>query len=223
MNRNTLSQHYDQFTPRERVRLTLAALARGDEKEAIRLNDSSCPRKTLAVKDPNYTELVECMYDAVVAVAMCWVDASHRLIHSRVRVDDFSLLVLRCQSQIVDRLGSGDDAKQVEVICRQYAAKKAESDANCKKLSAFWTGIESAVIRFCEEIGVTRDQLFVMLPLMPPVIEEARQALDPEGAADRDREEEIYQRLWQGWRANRHPKDDLFFNPAGRAPEVKKP
>jgi hypothetical protein len=223
MDHGTLSRNYDQFTPRERVRLTLAALARGDDQEAIRLNDSSCPRRTLAVRDPYYTELFDCMYDAVVAVAMCWVEVSHCLVHNRVRADDFNLLVLRCEAQIVDRLSNRGDSKQLDVIRRQYVAKKAEVDANCKMWSAFWTGIESAVTRFCEEIGLTRDQLFAMLPPVPPVLEEARHALDPEVVADHDREEAVYCRLCQGWRAERNPRDDPFFNLAGRAPQVNEP
>jgi len=207
MDRGTLSQRYDQFTPRERVRLSLAALARGDEEEVIRLHDNSCPRWTLSVKDPNYTELVDCLYDAVVAVVVCWVEVSHRLVQNRLSADLFDLLLLRCEAHLVDRLCSRGDAQQLEVIYGQYAAKKAEADANCKMWSAFWTAIESGVTRFCMEVELTRDQLFAMLSPLPPVIEEARHALDPEAAADHDREEDVYRRLNQGWRAERNPTE----------------
>lgn len=223
MNRNTLSQHYDQFTPRERLRLALAAQARGDEEEVVRLRHS-CPHRTLAIEDPNYTNLLDCMYGAVVAVVMCWVEVSHRLLQSRVRLDDFNLLVLRCDAQIVDRLRGSGDSEDLEVICREYVVRKAEADATCRKWSAFWSGIETAVIRFCDEIGLTRNQLFaLLLPAEPHVIEEARHALDPEVAADHEREEEVYSRLYQGWRAEWNLQDDPFCDPTRRVPQANKP
>jgi hypothetical protein len=185
----------------------------------MRLRDS-CPRRTLSVEDPDYAELVDCLYYAVVAVVVYWVEVSHRLVQSRLSVDFFNLLVLRCEAHLVDRLCSRGDAQQLEVIYRQYVAKKAEADANRKMWSGCWTAIESGVTRLCAEAELTRDQLFAMLSVAPPVIEEARDALDPEAAADHDREEDVYRRLCQGWRAERNPTDDAFINLAGSAPRV---
>ena len=110
---------------------------------------------------------------------------SHRLIQNRLTVDFLNLLVWRREADLVDHLRGRSDAQPREVIDRQYAAKKAEADAHCKMWSAFWTAIESAVTRFCLEAELTQEQLFAMLSPVPPVIEEARHALDPEmGAGD---------------------------------------
>jgi hypothetical protein len=52
-----LSKFYDRFQPEERFRLTLEALARGDEEEAERLSDS-CPRRTYTMNDLAYGDKV---------------------------------------------------------------------------------------------------------------------------------------------------------------------
>ncbi len=222
MNDRTLSRHYEQFTPRERLRLSLAGLARGDEEEVVRLRES-CPRRRLAVLDPQYSELLDCMEETIVGVLMCWLDVSHYVVRARLCADHFNLLALRCQAQLVDNLSRRSDSEQLEAIFRQYVAKKAEAEANCKMSSACWKGIESAIIRFCGEIDLTRDQLFAMLWSVPPVIEEARHALDADVPADRDQDEAVYRRLCQGWRAERNPSDNPFVSPAGMAPKVDEP
>jgi hypothetical protein len=48
-----LGKLYGRFGPEERFRLTLEALARGDEDEAGRLSES-CPRRTYVMKDAAY-------------------------------------------------------------------------------------------------------------------------------------------------------------------------
>jgi len=50
---NSLSRHYDQFTAKERVRLTMAALARGDLAERKKLSET-CPVKTCRITDVEY-------------------------------------------------------------------------------------------------------------------------------------------------------------------------
>src|ERR1700687_3023633 len=49
----TLSSQYAQFTPEERLRLTIAADARGDHAEVERLM-RSCPQMPWVVPDPEY-------------------------------------------------------------------------------------------------------------------------------------------------------------------------
>ncbi len=222
MNDRTLSRHYDQLTPRERLRLSLAGLARGDEEEVDRLQER-CPRRTLTVQDPQYSELRDCMEEAIVGVVMCWLDVSHYVVRARLCADHFNLLTLRCQAQLVDSLSRRGDSEQLEAIFRQYVARKGEAEASCQKASACWKGIESAITRFGAETALTREELFAMLWPEPPVIEEARRALSADVPADRDQDESIYRRLCQGWRAQRNPRDNPFVSPAGMAPKADEP
>ncbi len=57
MNARTLSQHYGQLTGEERLRLMLAAQARGDHAEIVALG-SSCPKLEVIAPDPNFLRLV---------------------------------------------------------------------------------------------------------------------------------------------------------------------
>ena len=57
MRKDRLATFYDRFAPEERFRLTVEALARGDEKEVERLSDS-CSRSTLTMNDPVYVNRV---------------------------------------------------------------------------------------------------------------------------------------------------------------------
>ena len=208
--------------PRERLRLSLAGLARGDEEEVDRLRES-CPRRTLPVLDPRYSELLDCMEEAIVGVLMCWLDVSHYVIRARLCADHLNLLALRCQAQFVESLSKRSDSEQLEAIFRQYVARKGEAEASCKKSSACWKGIESAITRFGAETALTREELFAMLWPEPPVIEEARRALSADVPADRDQDESIYRRLCHGWRAQRNPRDNPFVRPAGMAPKADEP
>jgi hypothetical protein len=53
VRQDRLGKLYDRFMPEERFRLTLEALARGDEKEADRLSES-CPRRTYTMNELAY-------------------------------------------------------------------------------------------------------------------------------------------------------------------------
>ena len=55
MKKKGLGKLYDRFTPEERFRLDLEAMARGDEEESRRLVDS-CPRKSYTMTDIAFTD-----------------------------------------------------------------------------------------------------------------------------------------------------------------------
>jgi hypothetical protein len=57
VRRNRLVTFYDRFDPEERFRLTVEALARGDEKEVEQLSNS-CSRSTYTMNDPAYVNRV---------------------------------------------------------------------------------------------------------------------------------------------------------------------
>jgi hypothetical protein len=57
VRKDRLGKLYDRFQPEERFRLTLEALARGDEGEADRLSES-CPRRTYTMNDLAYGDKI---------------------------------------------------------------------------------------------------------------------------------------------------------------------
>ena len=58
MKASGLTKLYDRFTPDERVRLAIRALARSDDAEADRLA-RACPRKTYTMIDAGFTDRLE--------------------------------------------------------------------------------------------------------------------------------------------------------------------
>src|ERR1700716_314149 len=71
----TLSSQYAQFTPEERLRLYIAATARGDQPEVQQLM-RSCPEMPRIVPDPSFTRRVIFMHTAVRALDGRWVETS---------------------------------------------------------------------------------------------------------------------------------------------------
>ena len=50
MSKNGLHRHYDRFTPEERFRLDVLAMARGDERESEKLTNT-CPKRSYTMND----------------------------------------------------------------------------------------------------------------------------------------------------------------------------
>ena len=57
MNAHTLSKHYAQLTAEERLRLILAAQARGDQAELVSLG-TSCPTMEVIAPNPTFSRLI---------------------------------------------------------------------------------------------------------------------------------------------------------------------
>lgn len=72
---NRLTTQYSQFTPEERLRLTLAAYEREDLTEAERLL-GNCPQETRVVRDPCYFAALGCMRAAVSGEIILWSNVS---------------------------------------------------------------------------------------------------------------------------------------------------
>lgn len=66
---------YSDFTPEERLQLTLAAAERGDQTEVGRLL-GSCPQVPRVVLDPRYFARLTCLLAAVSAEIILWMDVS---------------------------------------------------------------------------------------------------------------------------------------------------
>jgi hypothetical protein len=167
----TQSSQYALFTPEERLRLTLAAEARGDRPEVQQLM-RSCPQMPRVVPDPSFTRRVISMQTAVSAVSTRWVEAS--------------ALVLGHGTFV-----AGLPAKDVTLV--------AKVTANWKQWSAIWRGIESGLTKFGAEVDLTGDQLLVLAGGRSPVIEWARGLLHADALADRRCEDTIRKGLRQAW------------------------
>jgi hypothetical protein len=69
MRKDRLDRLYDRFTPEERFRLTLEALAREDEQEAERLWES-CPRRTYTMNDAAYGDRMRTGLQITMAICL---------------------------------------------------------------------------------------------------------------------------------------------------------
>ncbi len=171
----TLASQYAQFTPEERLRLTLAAAARGDRPEVQQLM-RSCPQTPRVVADPDYTLRFISMQAAVSGLKSRWLEASAQVLW-------FVLL------------DAALSAKDVTLV--------AKCTAYWKQGSAIWLGIESGLTRFCAEADLTVDQVLWLANGRSPVIEWARDLLDGAALADPECEDTIRQGLRQAWQGAR--------------------
>ncbi len=170
MNARKLSQHYGQLTGEERLRLMLAAQARGDEAELVSLW-TSCPQMEIIGPDPNFTRSILRMLDEVRSVILRWVEVSHYVVRDR-----FLAMALK---------GVGDIA----------LARKAE--AQWRQGSAAWKGVESGITHFCAQTELPREQVLMLEP--SPLIEEARNHLHPESRVSRALATSVLRRLQRAW------------------------
>jgi len=195
--RQGLSRNYKEFTPDERMRLTLAAAARKDHDEAIRLM-TTCPQRTFVGADPEYSTRLLSVGCVTANVLLCWVDVSHLVIRFGTELRMLDFLATAYGSE-VDGVAQGDTTKSTG---RAIAAKVK---AQYKIWSAMWKGIESGIARFCTEADLTVDQLFALKGPLSPAIEEARGILAPDVAAKRAVIRGIHDQLSQAWWGNSKP------------------
>ena len=204
MNTQALSQYYEEFTPEERVRLTLAALARVDIEEVTRLMNT-CPHMTLVGPDPEYPKRLDRVGRVSARVLLRWVDVSHLVIRLWMAGCTLEFLASAYDSERVDA-AKGDNTKKPKGMVRQCRAGAAQAKARYKSWSAEWKAIESAIARFCTELELTVDQLFALTEPRPRAIEEARGILDADAAANRAIRKGIYDQLRQAWFGDAKPK-----------------
>lgn len=170
MNARTLSQHYAQLTREERLRLMLAAQARGDHAEVVSLC-SSCPKMEVIASDPSFLRLVYGVQVEVRSLILQWVEISHYVVRDRL---------------LAAVLETDDDRALARKIQAQW-----------RELSAMWKGVDSAITRFCAQTELTPDQLLMSAP--PHLIAEARDHLHPKSRVNRAIEAGVLRRLRQAW------------------------
>jgi hypothetical protein len=171
----TQARQYALFTPEERLRLTIAARARGDRPEVQQLM-RSCPQMPRIVPDPNFTRRVILMQTAVSALDRRWVEASALVLLHWMFVTSFPAMDVTLAAQ---------------------------ATANWKNWSAIWRGIESGLTKFCTEVDLTADQ--VLANERSPVIERTRGLLHGAALADPTCEDTIRQGLRQAWQGGTEP------------------
>ena len=170
MNARTLSQHYGLLTGEERLRLMLAAQARGDHAEIVSLW-TSCPKMEVIAPDPNFSRVIHGVLLEVRSLILQWVEASHYVVRDRL---------------LATALGADDDsalARKIETQWRQWSAR--------------WKGVESGITRFCAQTELTLDQVLMREP--PHLIEEARAHLHPKSRVDHAIEAGVLRRLRHAW------------------------
>jgi hypothetical protein len=172
----TRSSLYAQFTPEERLRLTIAANARGDHAEVERLM-RSCPQMPWVAPDPEYCRRIMWMRGTVNEVIRLWVEAS---------------AIVLCSALVVASLPAED-------------ALVAKAAADWKQWSAVWRGIESGITKFCAEAGLTDNQLLVWANGRSPAVERARSLLHDDARADRRCKNGTRQKLRRAWQGGKEP------------------
>ncbi len=173
----TFTTQYSQFTPEERVRLTLAAYEREDRTEVDRLS-GSCPQVTRVVPDPRYMARLICMKVAVSAEIILWMDVSAH--------------VLLC-------------AATVQGIPAEDVAIAAKADAAWKTSSALWRSFEVGIRGFAADAELTVDELLALAGGRPAAVEWAGRLLHVDARANGRYEKAIRQRLWQVWQIGSEP------------------
>ena len=170
MKTRRLSRHYAQLTGEERLRLMLAAQARGDQKELVALC-TSCPTMEVIAPDPNISRLIHGVLLEVRSLILQWAELSHYVVRD---------------SLLATILEADDDIALVRKL-----------DADWKRWSETWKGVDSAVNRFCLQTDLTPEQ--VLMPEPPRLIEEAGDHLHPESQVDCAIETGVLRRLQQAW------------------------
>jgi hypothetical protein len=173
----TLSWSYSQFTPEERLRLTLAADERGDTAEVERLM-RSCPQMPGTAPDPEYTVRFVGMLSAVRAVLIQWLAVSTNVLYARLACESFA---------------AEDDALV------------AMAETQWKKWSAVWRGIEMGITKFCTEADLTVDQLFTLAEGRPVALDLARGQLHEDARANGKAAQGVRHRLWEASQLGKEP------------------
>jgi hypothetical protein len=210
------TQHYDQFTPEERVHLLLAALAREDLDEVGRL-DQRCPLVRMVAPHPAYTDLLDRTWDGVVVVLWRWHDVSHRVVQARQAALLLDTIVWLNEVSV---RGPGGSTGELKRVISQYRAMMAGADVQYKQCTAIWKAIEAAIARFCTDRDLTTEQLFAMVKRLPTAIDEARSGLDAAVPADPEEEAAVYQILCDA--VSPQQARDRGSNPRGAPGEAER-
>lgn len=132
-----ITKLYPRLTPDERLRLTVAAMARGDERETLSLM-MSCPRHLYKITDDAYLDRVETL--RVMALTVL-VDLLNNALAVSAQIGLAALLSSR-------HAGTKWNPESEEIaVLDKVIEKRSVSLATLKGVSAGWED-------FCHEIGL---------------------------------------------------------------------
>jgi len=177
--KNGLRKYDDLFTPDERFRLALAAMAREDDAEIQRLHET-CPRHTYTMMEYEFSDRFRRSWDTVTTFAVAWLWAHKGYVEAMWILSMFQREAMRAEM--------GMDAADVIALVEKRRAE----------LKAAYAGL----LRFC---GAARLDWQVLLQWWPPLLDDIESVrglvLDnadvetPEAAVD-----VMYQTLATTWR-----------------------
>jgi hypothetical protein len=189
---SSLARHYDLLDGRERFVAMTEAMARGDEAEEDRLDDS-CPRRAYTVDDPPYRQRMRVAHTcAALACASINRDLDAlRTLEAVGRVSDIYRRAMRAEEPEL-----ADDAfAAVDLVLD--AVRQTTGRRRATGLLSAWAGFQ----RFCDEcVGVdalTLAKAWRLLDVDPAV--EVRR-LHPDAVADEPRAAGWHASLAGAWR-----------------------
>lgn len=183
--RQISDQQYAEFTPKERVQLVFAALARNDEAEATRLWET-CPRHTFVTTDLNFTEQV----GALNLIGMIFFEKCIRHYNSIKMIDQLFFGIAE-DLELEEKENLTETENQTRK--NMEMAEKARM-LHVSQLKAAFKGFEL----FCSEIGMNHEDILKTIP-----IEESCWGLDyllkAEGEPDEQLAKEFCKMLLNSW------------------------
>lgn len=134
-------KNYDQFSPLERLNLAIAALARNDETEIDRLNQS-CPMYKYSVLDPEYTKRF--LFFALISgrffeLCVYWYD--------KITFCAFGLILWASEGNKKDY----PDKSQIILAQNNYIS--------------LLKGVYAGLRQFCDEVGLNADDIIKATPV----------------------------------------------------------
>lgn len=150
--RQIQDQQYTQFTAKERINLTIAALARGDEAEADRLW-KTCPRYKYDAHDFGYTLGV----DALIVLGALFFQKCV-LHYNLIKKADTFITGFEQDLEFEEAEGFNDLAKKMRDLIE--LATKAQN-AHISKIKGLFNGFK----QFCSSAGLDDENILKTIPI----------------------------------------------------------
>lgn len=150
--RQIQDQQYTQFTAKERINLTIAALARGDEAEADRLW-KTCPRYKYDAHDFEYTLGV----DALIVLGALFFQKCVLHYNLIKKVDTF-IMGSEQDLEFEETAGFNDLAKKIRDLIE--LATKAQN-VHISKIKGLFNGFK----QFCFSVGLDDENILKTIPI----------------------------------------------------------
>ncbi len=150
--RHINDQQYSQFTPKERLNLTIAALSRGDESEADRLWQT-CPRYRYDTHDFQYTLSV----DALMILSGVFFEKCV-LHYNRIKKAEIFIMSSEYDLEFEEKEGMEDFANQSRKLIG-LANKAFNLNVSCIK------GLFEGFKQFCIDADLDSENILKTIPI----------------------------------------------------------